>query len=701
MPKMRTASLGLPLPKLERMQAAGSDAIIAIAVISILAVILIPLPAPIMDLLIAFNISMSVIILLVSLYILAPLNFSVFPTLLLLFTLFRLSLNVASTRLILLHGAEGSSAAGRVIEAFGQFVVGGSYVVGAVIFLVLIAIQYIVVNHGAVRISEVTARFTLDAMPGKQMSIDADLNAGLIDEEEARERRKQVSAEAEFYGSMDGAVRFTQRDAVAGIIITLINILAGFAIGVGSHGMPLLDALQTYTVLTIGDGLVTAIPSLLISITAGIMTTRAANQTKLGKEVTEQLFKDPKPIFMASGALFLLALVPGLPGFAFFVLSGVVGLVGWYGRREQKSALQAVQLEEAEPTKALPESEEKMESLMRVDPLGLELGYQLIQLVDSKGGADFLGRVKSIRRQLALDLGMVIPPVHITDNLQLKPKEYRILLKGVEVARGDLMPDHLMAIDPGQTTHQVDGIAAREPTFNLPALWIKADAREKAQLAGYTVVDNTTVLATHLTEVIKSHLHELLGRQEVKSLIDSINETHPKVVEELIPKVLNVGQVQKVLQNLLRERTTIRDIVSILETLADYAPLTKNTALLTEYVRQCLGRSICQAHVNAQGEMQVFTLAPEIERVFMDAVTVTEQDSYLALDPKSARSLMERVQKTIEGGSFEGYPILLTSTDIRLHVKRFMERMLPSLVVISHNEIPPNVRVVSVGVVEK
>ena len=698
---MKAAALGMPLPKLTGIKV-NSDALIAAGVIAIIAVILVPLPSALMDLLIAFNITMAIVILLVSLYIVQPISFSVFPTLLLLLTLFRLSLNIATTRLILLHGNEGSSAAGRVIEAFGQFVVGGNYVVGVVIFLVLIAIQYIVVNHGAVRISEVTARFTLDALPGKQMSIDADLNAGLIDEDEARARRKSVSAEAEFYGAMDGAVRFTQRDAVAGIIITLINILAGFAIGAGMHGMGLIDALETFTVLTIGDGLVSGIPSLLISVTAGVMTSRAANQGKLGDEMGEQLFKNPKPLAFAACTACLVGLVPGLPTFAFLLLGSTVGLVAFFVWKEEKATPQEVTAADDQEAaqKALEKPEEPVESLMKLDPLGLELGYQLIQLVDNKGGADFLGRVKSIRRQIALDLGVIVPPIHITDNLQLKPREYRILLKGVEIARSELLPDHLMAINPGHTTSQIEGAPTQEPTFNLPAVWIRPEHREKAQLAGYTVVDNTTVLATHLTEVVKSHLSELLGRQEVKTLIDSTNETHPKVVEELIPKVLNVGHIQKVLQNLLRERVSIRDMVTVLETLADYAPMTKNITLLTEYVRQSLARSICQMYATPTGDLKVFTLAPGLEQQIRNAVTVTEQDSFLALEPQAAQKLMLTIQSAVEQGSFEGYPVLLTSSDVRLHVKRLTERLLSSLVVLSHNEIPPGLRVVSAGVIE-
>lgn len=675
-----------------------ADLIVGIAVLAVVAVMLIPIPARLLDILIALNVTLSVVILLVSLYVLEPISFSVFPTLLLLLTLFRLSLNVASTRLILLNGHEGPAAAGHMIESFGQFVVGGNYVVGGVIFLVLIAIQYVVVNHGAVRISEVTARFTLDAMPGKQMSIDADLNAGLIDEHQARERRKQISREAEFYGAMDGAVRFTQRDAVASIIIVLINIIAGFLVGVLGHGVPMVEALQTYTVLTIGDGLVSAIPALLISVTGGIMTTRAASESNLGEQVSEQLLQDYKPLMLGSAMLMALAVVPGLAFLPFFLLSVGTGGMAWYLRRNRIVAELVSQSEKSSEQAA--SAEQNMESLMRVDPLGLELGYQLIQLVDNKQGSDFLSRVKSIRRQLAVDLGVIVPPVHITDNLQLKPREYRILLRGVGIAGGELFPDQLMAINPGHVSEEIEGLRTKEPTFHLPAVWIQPEEREKAQMAGYTVVDSTTVLATHLTEVIKSHIHELLGRQEVKSLIDSMNESHPKVVEELIPKVMTVGDVQKVLQNLLRERVSIRDMVTIAETLADYAPLTKNVVLLTEYVRQSLARSICAPYVNDRGEMAVFTLAPALEKMLDDAITVTEQDSYLSLDPNAARDILRRIQKGIEEGTFEGYPLLLVSSSVRLHVKRLTERVLQSLVVLSHNEIPPNVKLISLGVIE-
>ena len=671
-----------------------SDLLIGLAVITIIAVMLIPIPPFLLDFLIATNVTIAVVILLLSLYIPEPVAFSVFPTVLLMVTLYRLSLNVASTRLILLNGSQGTSAAGEVIQSFGQFVVGGNYVVGFVVFLVLIAIQYIVVNHGAVRTSEVTARFTLDAMPGKQMSIDADLNAGLIDELEARERRKQVAQEAEFYGAMDGATRFTQRDAVASMIIVVINIVAGFFIGVVSHGMPLIEALKTYTILTIGDGLVTAIPALLVSVTGGVMTTRAASKSDLGDQVSGQVFTDPKPVVLGAVVLFLISLVPGLPFLAFFTLASIVGAVGWgVVRRKRLEAQVVAETPEVEPAPA----EESVERLLRVDPLGLELGYQLIHLVENKPGGDFLSHVKSIRRQLATELGVVVPPIHITDNLQLKPREYRILLKGVEIARSELMPGHLMAIHPGRPTEKIDGIPTHEPAFKLDALWIRNEQREKAQLAGFTVVENTTVLSTHLTETIKSVLHELLSRQEVKSLIDGVNEAHPKVVEELIPAVMTVGEIQKVLQNLLRERVSIRDMVSILETLADFAPRTKNITLLTEYARQSLGRSICQSFVDGSGEMKVMTLSRDLETVFSNAVTVTELDNYLSLDPGQARSILMKMQKSVSEKTFEGYPILLVPSNIRLHVRRFVEHLLSNLVVLSHNEIPPHVKLISLG----
>jgi flagellar biosynthesis protein FlhA len=685
---------GTPLPISQIIPAKRSELLLGLVAIAILAVMLLPIPPLALDFLIALNMTVSVMLLLLSLYISEPVAFSVFPTILLLTTLYRLALNVASTRLILLHGNEGTEAAGRVIESFGQFVVGGSYIVGFVIFLVLIVIQFIVVSHGAVRISEVTARFTLDALPGKQMSIDADLNAGLIDEDEARERRKRIAQEADFFGSMDGAVRFTKRDAIASIVIVVINIIGGFLIGAIAHDMPLMEALQTYTILTVGDGLVSAIPALFISVTAAVIATRASSQTQLADEVATQLFSDPKPLVLSAGVLLVIALLPGFPFLSFFLLSLGVGAIALTVARSGRRKPEVV---EEPASEHVPPPEENWSRLLKVDPLGLELGYQLIHLVENKPGGDFLTHIRSIRRQIASDLGFVIPPIHITDNLQLKPREYRILLKGVEIARGELMPGYLMAIHAGKPEEKLEGIPTREPAFQLDALWIRPELREKAQLAGYTVVENTTVLATHLTEVIKANLHELLSRQEVKSLIDAVNETHPKVVEELIPSVMSLGEIQKVLQNLLRERVSIRDMVTILETLADFAPRTKNITLLTEYVRQTLGRSICQPFINEKGEMKVLTLSRELELQFANAVTVTELDNYLSMDPQTGRAILEKLHRAISEKTFDGYPILLVPSNIRLHVRRFVEHVLPTLVVLSHNEIPPHVRLLSLG----
>ena len=672
--------------------------IIPASVMGILLMMIMPVPRMLLDFLISLNITLSIIIMMVSMYILQPVNFSVFPSLLLIITLFRLALNVASTRLILLHGSEGEDAAGKVIQAFGQFVVGGNYVVGIVVFLVLIGIQYIVINHGAVRISEVTARFTLDAMPGKQMSIDADLNAGLIEEAEARARRKQISDEAEFYGAMDGAIRFTSRDAVASALILTINIVGGLLIGVFQFDMPLAEAAKRFTILTVGDGLVTAIPSLLISVAGGIITTRAAAESNLGEDVVSQLFKNPMPVAIASAFLFFFGLIPGLPSIPFFLLSGLAAVIAYRTKKQRDSEQAVIAREQAEKAEA-DKPKERLERLLRVDPLGFEVGYNLIRYVDASQGGDLLNRIKSIRRQIALDLGVVVPPIHITDNLQLDPRGYSILLKGVEVARGELLPEHCLAINPGTAQEDIGGTATLEPAFGLEARWIRPAERERAQLAGYTVVDPTTVLATHLSEIIKSHAHELLGRQETKTLLDAVAETHPKVVEELVPKVLSIGEVQKVLQNLLKERVCVRDAVSIFETLADYASMTKNVNILTEYCRQALGRSICRQYQNEQNELVVFTISPEIEKNVGDAIVHTEQGSYLALEPRLAKDVMQRIRRTVESAAGGKSPVLLCSANVRMYVRQLIERYLPNATILSHNEIPPNIRVTSAGMV--
>ena len=672
--------------------------VIPVGVMGILLVMVMPMPTMIMDLLISLNITCSIIILLVSMYIKQPVSFSVFPSLLLIITLFRLSLNIASTRLILLRGSGGEDAAGKVIQSFGQFVVGGNYFVGIVVFLVLIAIQYIVINHGATRISEVTARFTLDAMPGKQMAIDADMNAGIINETEARERRAQIGKESEFYGAMDGAIRFTARDAIASIIILTINIIGGFLIGVLQFDMELADAAKRFTVLTIGDGLVTAIPSLLISVAGGIITTRAASETNLGEEVATQLFNNPVPVAIGSGFLFIFGMIPGLPMLPFFLLGSMTGIVAYHRRKKLKE--ETLELEKAKSEKdAAEKPKDRIEGLLKVDLLGIEMGYGLIRYVDASQGGDFLERIKSIRRQIALEMGLIVPPVHITDNLHLNPKQYAILLKGVQIARGDLVQDHLLAINPGTAHEDIPGLETVEPAFGLQAKWIKTQEREKAQAAGYTLVDPATVLATHLTEIIKSHAYELLGRQETKNLLDMVSETHPKVVEELVPKVLSVGDIQKVLQNLLKERVSIRDTVTILETLADFGAYTKNTALLTEYCRQTLGRSICKSYQTDDGDLQVFTVGPDLEKNIQDAVVNSEQGSYLALEPQQAKDIMNRFRTVLETAGSSGNPVVLCSPNIRMYLRQLLERFLPNAAILSHGEVPHSIRILSLGMV--
>src|SRR6266850_1382193 len=666
-----------------------------IAIVIILIAVIIPLPTIILDVLISTNIALSVVILLSAVYLLKPVQFSSFPSILLMTTLFRLSLNIASTRLILLNGSQGLGAAGDVIRAFGQFVVGGNYAVGIIIFLVLIVIQYVVINHGAVRISEVTARFTLDALPCKQLAIDADLNAGIIDQQEARERRVEIGKEAEFYGAMDGAIRFTQRDAMASILITLINIIGGLFIGVFQFGMPVMTALTTFTVLTIGDGLVTALPSLLISIAGGLVTTHASSDMSMGQEVSTQLFSDAKPVYFGAGIVAGLGLIPGFPKFSFFFLAGTLGFIAF-------TLAKAAKLKELAPakdagSKSAADTSEKATNFLKIDSLAIEIGYGLISIVDVQQGGDFLNRIRSIRKQVAQDLGVIVPPVNITDNLKLGSRQYSILLKGVEIARGELMIDKFLAINPGSATETIPGTPTTEPTFGLSAFWITKDTRERAQVLNYTVVDPATVLATHLTETIRGHAYELLGRQEVKALIDYVAETHPKLTEELVPKTLSVGEIQKVLQNLLREKISVRDLVTVFETLADFGSQTKDHITLTEVTRGALSRSITKSLVNDQGELAVITLAPGWETRLNQSVVRGDSGTYIALDANTfeqlVRILSEMCQKTMASQW-----TLLCSSGLRFHLRKLVERFLPQLTIISPNDIPPNVQIVSLGV---
>jgi flagellar biosynthesis protein FlhA len=663
---------------------------VPLAVLGILLAMITPMPSLLLDLLISANITMSVIILLVAMHILRPVEFSIFPTTLLLMTLFRLALNVSSARLILLNGNTGTSAAGEVIEAFGQFVVGGNYIIGTVIFLVLIAIQYVVINHGAVRISEVTARFTLDALPGKQMSIDSDLNAGLIDEAEARVRRKQLAAEAEFYGAMDGASRFTQRDAVASILITAINIVAGILIGIVQHGMDITRALQTYTVLTIGDGLVTVIPALMISISGGLIVTRASSDKGLEADVRQQLFGQSQPLLLASGVLLAMAMFPGLPKIPFLAIGGGLGYAAMRMRGEEAAS----RTETASPA-AAPQPKENIESLLRVDLLAVEVGLGLVRLVEGGQNSPLLRRIGAIRRQMASEMGYVLPAVRVTDNLSLRASEYVILLKGVEIARFDLPPGHELAIAGSRVTAKMNGIPTKEPAFGMAAVWIPSAKAEEARHAGYTVVDAVSVLGTHLAEMVRRYAHELFSRQDAKKVLDRVAEENPKVVEDLVPKLLPLATVQKVLQNLLRERVSIRDAGSILEALGESASITKNPIVLTEFVRQAMRRVVTKPYLNAGGDLPAYFLDPAAERILESAVEHGENTSHLNLPPQKVRELLERVSRSL--GAMDTPTVLLTGSGCRYFLRQIVESAQPNLVVLAHNEIPTGVRVISLG----
>ena len=680
-------ALALPTPS------KNSDIYMAVALIGILALMIIPLPAFLLDVFLAANITMALVILLVCLYTVQPLDFSVFPSILLVTTLFRLALNIASTRLILLHGSEGTEAAGAVIKAFGQFVVGGNYVVGAVIFLILVIINFVVITKGAGRVAEVAARFTLDAMPGKQMAIDADLSNGILTDKEAKSRRKKISREADFYGSMDGASKFVRGDAVAGIMIVLVNIIGGFVIGVWQKGMPLDVALSNYTLLTIGEGLVAQVPALIISTAAGIIVTRSADENNFGHEIAGQLLNYPKAFQVSSGVLFLFAMIPGLPHFAFLLLSAIAYLVSRVAREKTE------EVDEIAGTQAAEEDLDQISSIRPLDMLELEVGYGLVPMVDASQQGELLDRIRSIRKQFADRMGFIVPPIHIHDNLQLKPYEYNILINGAKVGGGELSGQYL-AMDSGGATGQLEGIKTTEPVFGLPAVWIKGKEREQAQISGYTVVDNTTILATHISEITKKHAHELVGRQELQQLLDGIAATLPKVVEELVPSLLSLGTVLRVVKNLLKENVSIRDFRSILETLADYGGVTKDPEMLTEFVRQSLGRYIVEQYKREDDTLCVLSLDREVEETIADAVQLSEQGSYLAIEPNTAQRLLATIRRNAEKFDSSGaLPVLMASPTIRRHVKKLTERFMPNLAVISHNEIPPNIKIQSLGVV--
>ncbi|MDP4179468.1 MAG: flagellar biosynthesis protein FlhA [Bacillota bacterium] len=668
------------------------DLSVAIIIIAIILIIILPIPSFMLDILLAINISLAAVIMLNTIYSKEALDMSIFPSLLLITTLYRLSLNITAVKHIL-----SSGEAGQVIAGFGSFVAQGNLVVGFIIFLIIMVVQFMVITKGSERVSEVAARFTLDAMPGKQMAIDADLNSGLITEGEAKDRRKKIQREADFYGAMDGASKFVKGDAIAGIIITFINIVGGLIIGVLMRGEDISTALQNYTILTIGDGLVSQIPALLISTATGIIVTRAASDSAMSSDLLKQIFGNPKVLFLASGLC--VALSAFLPTIPFLLLSAILAFVGFSLLRRKKEDMKQEEAQVQESEVEEIRKPENVISLLQVDPIELEFGYGIIPLADVNQGGDLLDRVVMIRRQLALELGMIVPVIRLRDNIQLNPNEYVIKIKGVEINKSDIMLDHFMAMNPGTVEEEIEGIRTIEPAFGLPAVWINENQRDKAEIMGYTVVDPPSIIATHLTEVIKKNANELMGRQEVQTLIDNVKQNYPTIVDELVPKVMTVGEIQKVLANLLKEGVSIRDMVTILETLADFAPVTHDPDILTEYVRQALGRAISKKFIN-DIKSNVITIDPKLEQIIMDSVQRTENGSYLTMEPDVTNtilsSLSRQVQRLVELGQ---QPIVLASPIVRLYFKRMTERFLPGLIVLSYSEIDPNIEVQSIGMV--
>ena len=675
--------------------------LIPIVLIGVLTILIFPLPTIILDICIAINITVSLVILFTSLYIEKPLMFSSFPAILLVTTLFRLGMNVASTRLILLHGQEGADAAGHVIKAFGEFVVGGNYFIGTVMFICINIVNMKVLTKGSSRIAEVAARFTLDAMPGKQMAIDSDLNIGLINDKEAKARRKELAQEAEFYGAMDGAAKFVAGDAAAAIMLVAINIIGGLLIGVLQYGMDWKGAAQTYTILTIGEGLVAQIPSIIISAASGLIVARAASGDDLGSEVLSQLGQSNKPLYLTSAVATGMALLPGLPFLPFLLLgigSGALGLM------KQRAAEEIKKKDEVdsktklpEPTGPKPGSTEEVTGLLAVDTLELEVGYELVQIVET---GDLVERIRSIRRQFALDYGFVVPPIHIRDNVRIKSSEYRFLLKGTVIGSGSLKPHHLLAMDPGNVSSPVNGVPTKEPAFGLDALWIPATEKERAQFSGYTVVDLSTVVTTHITELIRSHMAELLGRQEVQHLVDNLQKQAPKVVEELIPSVLTVGQLQQVLGLMLREQISIRDLKTILETLGDWAPNVKSPEKLGEFVRRKFSRLITSKYTTPDGVLPLVSMTTSLERMMNEALQHTDEGSFLALEPSVAQVMINKLARAAERfGEIGQTPVLLAPGHLRAAVFNFVDRFAPGYAVISHHEIAANTKVQSLGVI--
>ena len=669
-----------------------------VLIIMILAMLVLPLPPFMLDVFFTFNIALSVLILLVAIQVRKTLEFSVFPTVLLVTTLLRLSLNVASTRVVMLHGHTGSDAAGKVIEAFGQFLIGGNYTVGVIVFLILVIINFIVITKGAGRVAEVAARFTLDAMPGKQMAIDADLNSGLINEQDAKARRQKIQREADFYGAMDGASKFVKNDAIAGLLITVINAVGGIVLGIVMHNMSAMDSLQRYTLLTIGDGLVSQIPALMISVATSFIVTRSgASDGNLSQDMLKQLFSNHKALYVVAGLSFIVSFF--LARAPFLVISAILAFCGFKISSQQKQVAiqEEVEIEESEAEEI--RKPENVVSLLQLDPIELEFGYGIIPLADNTQGGDLLDRVVMIRRQLALELGMIVPIIRLRDNIQIAPNEYVIKIKGVSAAQGELVLDQYMAMNPGFVEEAIDGIQTVEPAFGMPATWIAESQRERAETLGYTVVDPPSVIATHLTEVIKKYAHDLLGRQETQTLVDNVKQTNPAIVDELVPKVMGIGEIQKVLSNLLKEGVSIRDMVTILETLADYGGVTHDTDMLTEYVRQALGRAI-SSHFIGDGNNSVLTLDPTLEQSILDNLQKTEAGTFLALEPAATNSVINNLTKQIQKIAQLGKtPVILASPVVRLYFKRLTEQVFPGLVVLSYNELDPSMEIQAVGMV--
>lgn len=671
----------------------NSDLLLAFGLVSMLAVMVIPVPPFIIDILLTFGMAAAVVLLLSSVYVNKALDLSVFPTVLLATTLFRLSINVATTRVILLNGAaEGTAAAGEMIRSFGEFVVGGNYAVGIIVFIILVIINFVVITKGAGRVAEVAARFTLDAMPGKQMAIDADLNAGIISEQVARQRREDISQEADFYGAMDGASKFVRGDAIAGMLIVVVNVLGGIVIGVAQNGMSFGDAAQTFTLLTIGDGLVGQIPALIISTAAGIIVTRTASGNNLSKEVSKQVFGNHRAILSASAVMIFMGLIPGLPFIPFFILSAALAVLGYRIINNQKAEAEQKRIDEE--SERLSPKQDKLENLLPVDMLELEVGYGLINIVDADQNGDLLERISNIRKQFALDLGIIIPPLRIRDNLELKPGDYQVLLKGIVIGSGNLMVGHLLAINPGNVVNHISGVPTLEPAFKLDALWITEKQKEDALMAGYTVVDLSTVIATHLTELVRQNAHELLGRQELQTLLDALKENAPKVVDDLIPNILPVGTVLKVLKSLLKEGVSVRDLKTILEALAEAGSSQKDTAILTEYVRSSLARTITKSLIGDDGNLTLLTLDKTIEETIAQGIYQTDQGQQLSVDPDFVRKLVAELNEKSKAMIHEtNQTVILCSPLIRSHLKHLIDRFIPNITILSHNEITPEVRV--------